>query len=89
MRCEAKADDEVRVELRCSECSAWLEASLSRADMRELDRRQADFRATLVKAYQHSVRESMEALAACFSEALALDLVSADDFAPRPAPRAA
>ena len=34
-------------------------------------------------AYERSVAESMEALAACFATALALDLVGADDFAPR------
>ncbi len=89
MRCEAEGDDEVLVELRCSECMAWLQVRLSRADSRELDRRQADFRAALVSAYQRSVKESMETLADCFAEALALDLVSADDFAPRRVPRAA
>jgi hypothetical protein len=83
MRCEAAGDDEVVVDLRCSECAAWLQAALTREAMRELDRREADFRALLVSAYQASVKESMSALAECFAEALALDLVSADDFAPR------
>jgi hypothetical protein len=88
MRCEAGGRDDVVVELRCSECMAWLEATLTREAMRELDRRQADFRALLVSAYQASVKESMSALAECLAEALALDLVTADDFAPRRAPRA-
>jgi hypothetical protein len=79
----------VLVELRCSDCMRWLQARLSRADMRELDRRQADFRTSLVRDYQRSVAESMAVLADCFAEALALDLVSADDFAPRRLPRAA
>ena len=88
-RCEARAGDDVQVELRCSDCHVRLRLRLSRADMRELDRRQADFRAALVRAYERSVAESMEALAACLGEALALDLVTADDFAPRRLPRAA
>ena len=88
-RCEARAGDEVQVELRCSDCHVRLHLRLSRADMRELDRMQADFRAVLVRAYERSVAESMEALAACLGEALALDLVTADDFAPRRLPRAA
>jgi hypothetical protein len=83
MRCEARGEDEVVVDLRCSECAAWLQAGLTREAMRDLDRRQADFRALMVSAYQASVKESMSALADCFAEALALDLVSADDFARR------
>jgi hypothetical protein len=83
LRCEAKAADVVVVELRCSDCMAWVKAPHTRADMRELDRRQAEFRTILVAEYQRLVAESMEALAACLGPALALDLVSADDFAPR------
>ena len=52
-------------------------------DMRELDRLQAEHRTQLVEQYERLVAESMEALAACLGPALALDLVSADDFAPR------
>src|SRR3954462_6871299 len=81
LRCEAKGSDVVLVELRCSECMAWLKAPHTRADMRELDRLQAEFRALLVSQYEQLVTESMEALAACLGPALALDLVSADDFA--------
>lgn len=86
LRCEAKAADVLLVELRCSECQTWVKAPHTRADMKELDRRQAEFRATIVDGYERSVAESMEALAACFGHALALDLVTADDFRPRPAP---
>jgi hypothetical protein len=88
-RCESKAADVVLVDLRCSECLEWVQARLTRAEMRELDRGQADFRAALQRDYERSVAESMEVLATCFGEALALDLVSADDFAPRRVPRAA
>src|SRR4051794_32475320 len=83
LRCEAKGSDVVVVELRCSDCMTWLKAPHSRADMRELDRRQAEFRAEILAGYERSVAESMEALVACLGPALALDLVSADDFAPR------
>ena len=87
LRCEAKAADVVLVELRCPDCMTWLKAPHTRADMRELDRRQAEFRATLVTQYEQLVTESMEALATCLGTALELDLVGADDFAPRrPAP---
>src|SRR3954454_4983993 len=94
LRCEAKGSDVVLVELRCSECMTWLKAPHTRADMRELARSQAEPRGAIVSQYEHLVTESMEALAACFGPALALDLVSAYYFAlrnraghpPRPAP---
>lgn len=81
LRCEARAADVVVVELRCSDCMAWVKAPHTRADMRELDRRQAEFRKVIVDQYERLVTESMEALAACLGHAFALDLVSADDFA--------
>ncbi len=83
LRCEAKGSDVVVVELRCPDCMTWLKAPHTRADMRELDRRQAEYRAEIVTQYERMVTESMEALADCLGTALALDLVSADDFAPR------
>ena len=85
LRCEAKGSDVVLVELRCPDCMTWLKAPHTRADMRELDRRQAEFRAEIVAQYERLVTESMEALAACLGPALELDLVSADDFARRSA----
>ena len=56
---------------------------LPKADAEELDRRQAACRDQIVTAYERSVSESMEALAAASRTALELDLVGADDFAPR------
>lgn len=77
------------VDLRCPECQSWLQAPYSRDEVAELDRSQAAWRRELVAAYERSVAESMEALAACLVPALALDLIGADDFAvsrpPRPA----
>ena len=83
LRCEAKGSDVLLVELRCSDCNTWLKAPHTRADMRELDRLQAEHRSRLVDQYERLVAESMEALAACLGPALQLDLVSADDFARR------
>jgi|GEM_PF-6947396 len=83
LRCEAKGSDVMLVELRCSDCMLWLQAPHTRADMRELDRRQAAWRKAILVAYERAVTESMEALAETLSAALARDLVGADDFALR------
>jgi hypothetical protein len=83
LRCEAKGEDAVLVELRCADCSTWLSESFTRSEVRELDARQAEFRQLLLEAYERTVTESIDALAALFGAALALDLIGADDFAPR------
>jgi hypothetical protein len=82
MRCEPQKDDSVQVELRCSDCMTVLQLPLTREEMQELDRSEAACREEIVAAYERSVSESMEALAAVLGPALALDLVGADDFAP-------
>ena len=82
MRCEVHDDDSVQVELRCSDCMTVLQVPFTREEMEELDRCEAEFRDEIVAAYERSVSESMEALAAILVPALELDLVSADDFAP-------
>jgi uncharacterized protein YbbK (DUF523 family) len=84
LRCEARSDEDVLVDLRCPECMIWLQAPFSRADMVELDRCQTEWREAIASAYERSVAESMEALAACLGAALDRDLIGADDFAPRP-----
>jgi hypothetical protein len=71
------------VDLRCPECFMWMQECCSRAELAELDKRQASWRELLVDAYERSVTESMEALAVCLAAALERDLVCADDFAPR------
>jgi hypothetical protein len=83
LRCEAKDEEVVLVELRCAQCMVWLSEPHSRAEIRELDRRQAELRQLLLDAYERSVSESMDALATLFGVALELDLIGADDFAPR------
>lgn len=87
LRCEASGQDAVVVDLRCPECMTWLQAPYTRADMAELDRCQVAWREQIVAAYERSVAESMEALAACLGPALARDLIGADDFS-RPPRRA-
>lgn len=79
------------VDLRCPECQTWMQGCYSQADMKELDRLQTAGREKIVHAYERSVSEAMQALADCLEQALALDLVGPDDFAPRPRrlPRAA
>jgi threonine synthase len=89
LRCEARGEDEVLVQLRCPECHTWLHAAYTKDAMAELDRRQTAWRDELVAAYESSVTASMEALAACLVPALAQDLIGPDDFAPRRLARAA
>ena len=82
MRCEAQETGDVIVDLRCSDCMIWLQVPFTATDMEELDRCQAEWREEIVAAYERSVSESMEALAAILGRALEQDLVGADDFAP-------
>ena len=70
------------VELRCPECSTWMQACHTPAEMEDLDRRQTAARDVIVAAYECSVRESMSTLAADLHEALERDLIGADDFRP-------
>jgi hypothetical protein len=87
LRCEPRGEADVLVDLRCPECMTHLQAPFSRADMAELDRRQSEWREEIVAAYERSVTESMEALAACLVPALDQDLIGADDFAVPSRPR--
>jgi len=84
LRCESQDAEATLVDLRCPDCMTHLQAPFSPEDMAELDRRQAEWRGEIVAAYEQSVAESMEALAACLVPALEQDLIGADDFAPRP-----
>jgi hypothetical protein len=88
MRCEVQEDGSLQVDLRCSDCMTVLQAPFTREEMEELDRCEAAHRDEIVAAYERSVSESMEALAAVLVPALELDLLSADDFAPPPRGRA-
>jgi hypothetical protein len=83
LRSRPAGDGDMLVDLRCPECFMWMQECCSRGDLAELDKRQAAWREVLVDAYERSVVESMEALAVCLGQAFELDLVGADDFAPR------
>jgi hypothetical protein len=82
LRWEQKTQAQVLVELRCPECSTWMQACHTPAEMEDLDRRQSAARQAIVTAYESTVTESMRALAADLHEALERDLISADDFRP-------
>jgi hypothetical protein len=84
MRCEVQEDGDVVADLRCPDCMTWLQVPLTREDMADLDRCQTEWREEILAAYERSVSESMQELAAILGPALALDLVGADDFAPHP-----
>ena len=88
MRCEAQETDEVIVDLRCSDCMTVAAGAARARDMEELDRCQSEWRDEIVAAYERSVSESMEALAAILGPALELDLVGADDLFSRRRPPA-
>jgi hypothetical protein len=87
LRWRRQDEGDLLVELRCPECFVVMQASHTPAEMQALDRRQAASREQILEAYERAVAESMEELAGTLREALARDLVSADDFAPRPARR--
>ena len=80
LRWERTSDAQVLVELRCPECSTWMQACHTHAEMQDLDRRQCAARDTIVTAYESIVHESMSALLADLHEALERDLIGADDF---------
>ncbi len=89
LRWEQKTEAQVLVELRCPECSTWMQACHTPEEMEALDRRQNDAREAIVGAYEASVRENMNALVADLHEALERDLIGADDFRPPPVRRRA
>jgi hypothetical protein len=85
-------EGEHELDLRCPECFALMRGTFEAADVEALDRTLRAARDSINAAYESSVRETMEAVAHCLERALALDLVSADDFAarrPEQYPRAA
>src|SRR5918997_2847225 len=83
LRCEPQGEDEVLVDLRCSDCALQIKVAYARGDMAEFDRVQTEWRDEIVAAYERSVTESMEALAASLVAALDRDLIGADDFGRR------
>jgi len=72
-------DGHGRVRLRCPECESCFEGS---ASARELESGRLRAREVLIAAYEASVTEGMTLLADRMTEALARDLIGADDFRP-------
>jgi len=73
------------VRLRCPDCETCFRVDQTPQEARDLDRRQAAGRDAVLSAYEAAVRDSMAELAETLGAALARDLLSADDFARRPA----
>ena len=71
------------VDLRCPECFTWMQECCTRDELAALDKRQAAWRGSSSTPTSARSTESMEALASCLGAALELDLLGADDFAPR------
>jgi hypothetical protein len=84
LRWEQLPSGNLDVRLRCPECETCFRITQTPGAMRELDLRQTAGRERLVAAYEEMVTESMEALASSLTAAFARDLLTADDFAPRP-----
>ena len=75
----------LELRLRCPECESCFAALVSVERAREVDLRRLAGREALAAAYDALVRESMSGLADALGAALAADLITADDFGPRPA----
>jgi len=84
LRWEQLPGGDFEVRLRCPNCETCFKVIHTPAAMRELDLRQTEGRDRLVAAYEEMVSESMKALATSLAAAFTRDLLTADDFAPRP-----
>ncbi len=67
------------VRLRCPECESCFEGHVG---AQELEAGRLEARQSILAAYEASVAEGMTLLADRMAEALALDLIGADDFRP-------
>ncbi len=68
------------LEVRCPDCQTCARIPCTDAEAAAFDRLQREHRAELQDAYERCVGESMALLADCLAEALARDLIGADDF---------
>lgn len=80
-----RSDGDGGIRLRCPECESCFKGSVGAG---EIEAGRIEARRALLAAYEASVDECMTTLADRMAEALARDLIGADDFRP-PAPRAA
>lgn len=68
--------------LRCPECLAWIVGSFAPERVAELDDELVKSRESILATYDAVVRENMSELAERFRQALELDLIGPEDFAP-------
>ena len=80
---QALPDGAISLRLRCPECLAAMEGTFPAARVRELDRELASGRALVRDAYERVVRRHMYQELQSLRNALARDLIGADDFRPR------
>src|SRR6059058_4405884 len=80
---QAQPDGAIALRLRCPECQVAMEGTFPAARVRELDRELAAGRAAVRDCYDRTVRRHMYQELQFLRNALARDLISADDFAPR------
>ena len=80
---QAQPDGSITLRLRCPECLAVMEGTFPAARVRELDRELASGRVLLRDAYERVVRRHMYQELQSLRNALARDLIGADDFQPR------
>jgi hypothetical protein len=74
-------DGRLAVELRCPECEARVCVIATHAQVLAYEELCDQGREAIRRAHERCVTESMEALADVLGRALALDLLTADDFA--------
>jgi hypothetical protein len=84
---QAQPDGAIALRLRCPECQVAMEGTFPASRVRELDRELAAGRAAVRDCYDRTVRRHMYQELQFLRNALARDLISADDFAPRTTPK--
>lgn len=77
---QVQPDGGIALQLRCPECLARMEGTYAADRVRELDRELSAGRALVREAYEHVVRRHMYQELQALRNALARDLISADDF---------
>jgi hypothetical protein len=84
---QAEPGGAISLHLRCPECLVAMEGTFPAARVRELDRALALGRAEVRESYDRTVRLHMYQALQSLRNALARDLIGADDFKPLRAPR--
>ena len=80
---EAQPDGAISLRLRCPDCLAAMQGTFPATLVRQLDRELAAGRALVRDSYERTVRRHMYQELQALRNALARDLISADDFGRR------